>query len=302
MFVSVAPKYRIMSSVQKAPTLKFYCSVCGQKLAVPKGLQGQKFTCPNCSTKGHVPGARPRKEGGETVKFNCMGCGQRLSAPKKALGNEIDCPVCSERTLVRNGVTGPSSPLSARPLRKKVEREKKSPEETEKEQKRAKIRAERRIAELRQSSAKAREDATEDSENKSPKTKLDRVNPVMESSEAVDGSGPDWKVVRPQEQNGGSPSPGTTENSPEYSDMSIVSDCMSQKPRSSRTESGEQSEPDRVTDERSDSATPKKATKVNGTRVNGHSTPPEEATDELFQSLLQSGFQVESVSRDSDES
>lgn len=300
-----------MSSVQKAPSLKFYCSVCGQKLAVPKGLQGQKFTCPNCSTQGHVPGARPRNERGESVKFNCMGCGQRLSAPMKALGSEIDCPVCSERTVVRNGVTGPSSPLSARPLRKKVEKEKKSPKEAVKEQRKVKKQAERRIAELRKNSAQARKalgtpsEASEDEAAGLPSR--ERVSPMMESLEAVDGRGPDWKVVRPQTEpkDESAPAEKTNEISPEYSEESIVRGEMSQKPQPSRTQSDEKPAPKRVSEE-DGSTTKMNGTKINGTKVNGQlpptpSTKKEDEADELFQSLLQSGFQVESVSRDSDE-
>lgn len=90
---------------------KFFCTSCGQKLAVPAGLEGQGFSCPNCAARGHVPGAPPRDDPGKEclLRFHCTHCGQKLSAPDWAVGRMIDCPLCSEKTTVRDELKVPGT-------------------------------------------------------------------------------------------------------------------------------------------------------------------------------------------------
>lgn len=92
-----------MTALAKRSVIKFYCSTCEQKLSVPAGLEGQKFSCPNCAAPGHVPGSAPRESGlnGEAIiKFFCLHCGQKLSCESGAEGKSARCPVCGDSTPV----------------------------------------------------------------------------------------------------------------------------------------------------------------------------------------------------------
>ena len=92
-----------MSALSKRSVIKFYCGTCEQKLSVPAGLEGQKFSCPNCAAPGHVPGTPShdlRLNGEAIIKFFCQHCGQKLSCEALAVGQSAKCPVCGESTLV----------------------------------------------------------------------------------------------------------------------------------------------------------------------------------------------------------
>jgi predicted RNA-binding Zn-ribbon protein involved in translation (DUF1610 family) len=90
----------VMPPLVNDPVFKFCCKTCGQKISVPEGLQGQKFSCPNCAAQGHVPGAEPREfteDPGSVIKFYCTSCQQKLSVPEGLRGQKYSCPNCAAR-------------------------------------------------------------------------------------------------------------------------------------------------------------------------------------------------------------
>ena len=95
--------------------IRFHCASCDQKLSAPDGLRGQKFACPNCAARGHVPGAEPREltaeEREDAIKFLCGNCGQKLSCAGDLVGKSIKCPICHKETIARIGALDSPSTL-----------------------------------------------------------------------------------------------------------------------------------------------------------------------------------------------
>jgi DNA-directed RNA polymerase subunit RPC12/RpoP len=86
--------------------MKFYCSICGQKLSALVDAAGAKTVCPGCNSSITVPQNQPAppehadQAPEETFKFHCAGCGKKFEARRSWAGRPFVCPACSTELTV----------------------------------------------------------------------------------------------------------------------------------------------------------------------------------------------------------
>jgi DNA-directed RNA polymerase subunit RPC12/RpoP len=100
----------------KKPTsetvLKFFCSICGQKLSTTLDKAGASTVCPACNSAIRVPDTQPpppesaesdeaeaaSNEG--TFKFHCANCNKKFEALRSWAGRPFVCPSCGAEVTV----------------------------------------------------------------------------------------------------------------------------------------------------------------------------------------------------------
>lgn len=73
--------------------IKFHCSNCGQKIAVPDNSVGKKAKCPKCGTACPVPYVQTQNPK-PVIKFFCVQCDQKVHMPQEYSGRKCKCPKC----------------------------------------------------------------------------------------------------------------------------------------------------------------------------------------------------------------
>jgi len=82
--------------------IKYFCSRCGQKIAVPDDSVGEKVKCPKCGKSSPVP--TTYVQGLKSViKLFCYQCGQKLRLSQDFIGEKCKGPKCQTVNTVRWG-------------------------------------------------------------------------------------------------------------------------------------------------------------------------------------------------------
>lgn len=91
--------------------IKFHCSKCNKKIAVPDESIGKRCQCPKCKTISVVPDTSSSTEMPATnnlIHFKCSQCKQELEAPEVMRGKTILCHHCQANTVVSEHELEPS--------------------------------------------------------------------------------------------------------------------------------------------------------------------------------------------------
>ena len=96
--------------------IKFHCSKCNKKIAVPDESVGKRCQCPKCKTISRVPDTSSSTEMSatddskqkDTVKISCPNCEKQYRIANKNLNKKMTCTECGSELYKNENKEGHS--------------------------------------------------------------------------------------------------------------------------------------------------------------------------------------------------